>query len=67
MGEKVGSTNNVFEKLCSSENTIFYSASTNTAIVIKSCMLKNRKCVKIVGCFGTWQKGVFVCFSQALM
>ena len=40
MGEKVGFTNCVFEKLCSSENTNLIVFSGNTALAIKKCMLK---------------------------
>ena len=35
MGEKLGFTNCVFEKLCSSESTIFIVFSANTAVAIK--------------------------------
>ena len=40
MGEEVGVTNCVFEKVCLSENTIVIVFSANTAVAIKSCMLK---------------------------
>ena len=52
MGEKVGFTNCVFEKLCSSENTIFIVLSANTAVPIKSCILeKSRKFMRNSGLF----------------
>ena len=49
MGEKVGFTNCVFEKLCSSENTIFIAFSENTAVAIIKLYVE--KLMKIVGCF----------------
>ena len=55
-------TNCVFEKLCFSENTMFIVFSANTAAAIKK-MYVDKKLWKIVGCFRTWQKGVFVFFS----
>ena len=64
MGEKVGFTNSVFEKLCFSENTIFIVFSENTAIAIQTLYVNKRteNWWKIVGCFWTWQKGVFCLF-----
>ena len=54
MGEKVGFTNCVFEKLCSSENTIFIVFRQNTAVAIKKLYVEeNRKLMKIVACFRT--------------
>ena len=44
MGEKVGFTNCVFEKLCSSENTFFIVFSACTAVAEKGGMLKKQKC-----------------------
>ena len=39
MGEKLGFTNYVFEKLCSSENTIFYSVFREAQqLQYKHCM-----------------------------
>ena len=60
MGEKVGFTNCVFEKLCSSENTIFIVFSANTAVAIKKPVCwKTESLWKTVCCFWTWQNGVF--------
>ena len=42
-GWKSGFTNCVSEKQCSSENTILYCFQQNTAVAIKSCMLKKQK------------------------
>ena len=75
MGEKVGFTNCVFEKLCVCVflfwKHCFYSvfrehSSCNTNTV---CKQKPENWWKIVGCFWTWQKGVFCffVFFQALM
>ena len=52
-----------FEKLCFLK-TLFYSVfgKTQQLQYKKGCMLKNRKFMKIVGCFWTWQEGVFDCF-----
>ena len=51
MGEKVGFTNCVFEKVCFSENTIFIVfPAKHSFSKTKNCMLKkNRKFMKIVG------------------
>ena len=65
MGEKVGFTNCVFEKLCFTENTIVIVLSAKHSFSkAKTICWKNRKFIwKIVGCFWTWQNGVFwVCF-----
>ena len=60
MGEKVGFTNCVFEKLCFfSENTIFIVFSASPAFKNQNCMMKNRKFMKNSGLFWTWQKDVF--------
>ena len=60
MGEKVGFTNCVFEKLCFSENTIFIVLSEkHRSCIIKTLCWKSRKFKKIVGCFRTWQKVFF--------
>ena len=64
MGEKVGFTNCVFEKLCFfSENTIFIvfsekhsSCNTNTV-----CKQKTENWWKIVGFSWTWQRSDFYC------
>ena len=66
MGEKVGFTNCVFEKLCFFFwKHYFYSAFSKTQLFkSKNGMLKQKqKLWKIVGCFWTWQNGAFgVCF-----
>ena len=64
MGEKVGFTNCVFEKLCFTENTAKYSFSK-----AKNGMLKTTENLwKIVGCFWTWHNGVLgVCFFEVLV
>ena len=70
MGEKVGFTNSVFEKLCFfSENTIFIVFSANTAFQKQNCMLKkNRKFMKNSGLFLSMAKWCFwVCFFEVLM
>ena len=57
MGEKVGFTNCVFEKLCFPENTIFIVFSAKHSFSkTKTVCGKNRKFMKIVGCFehGKW-------------
>ena len=66
MGEKVGFTNCVFEKLCLfSENTIFIvfsekhsSCNTNTV-----CKQRQKIEMKNRGLFWAWQKGVFLFVS----
>ena len=65
MVEKVGFTSCVFEKLCFTENTSFivFSAKHSFSKGKMVCWKKNRNLWKIVGCFWTWQNGVFgVCF-----
>ena len=64
MGEKVGFTNCVFEKLCFFFwKHYFYSVfSKAQQLQIKNVCWKTEKLWKIVGCFWTWHKGVFVCF-----
>ena len=51
MSEKVGFTNCVFEKLCFLK-----------ALFFTVCKQKTETWWKIVGCFWTWQKGVFCLF-----
>ena len=46
MGEKVGFTNCVIEKLCSSENTIFIVLSAKHSSCNKKRYVKNSKCMK---------------------
>ena len=60
MVEKVSFTNCVFEKLCFLK-THFYSVFSKTQLFKnKNCMLKKTENLwKIVGCFWTWQNGVF--------
>ena len=43
MGEKVGFTNCVFEKLSSSENTIFIAFSKNAAVAIIKLYVEKKK------------------------
>ena len=65
MGEKVGFTNCVFEKLCFfSENTIFISVFSKAQLFkSKNCMLKkNRKFMKNSGLFLKHGKMVFFGF-----
>ena len=64
MVEKVGFTNCVFEKLCFPENTIFIVFSAKHSFSkTKTVCWKTVNLWKIVGCFWTWQNGVFwVCF-----
>ena len=65
MGEKVGFTNCVFQRLCFSWKHYFYSVFSKTQLFKnKNCMLKKTENIwKIVGCFWTWKNGVFwVCF-----
>ena len=65
MVENVGFTNCVFEKLCFPENTIFMVFSAKHSFQKQKLYVeKNRNLWKIVGCFWTWQNGVFlgVCF-----
>ena len=68
MGEKVGFTDCVFEKLCFSEITIFIvfsekhsSYNTNTVCQKKENLWKNN------GLFLNMAKGCFCFFSQVLM
>ena len=60
MGQKVGFTNCVFEKLCFL-NTLFYSVFSRTQLFKnKNCMLKkNRKFMKNCGLFLSMANGVF--------
>ena len=62
--KKVGFTNCVLEKLCFPENTIFIVFSANTAFQKQKLYVeKTENLWKTVGCFWTWQNGVFwVCF-----
>ena len=60
--KKVGFTNCVLEKLCSSENTMFIVFSANTAVATKSCMLKNRQFMKNSGLFLNMAKRCFCLF-----
>ena len=57
MGEKVGFTNCVFEKLCFPENTIFivFSAKHSISKTKTVCWKKTENLWQIVGCFWTWQ------------
>ena len=68
MVEKVGFSNCVFEKLCFPENTIFivFSAKHSFSKTKTACWKKTENLWKIVGCFWTWQNGVFfgVCFLR---
>ena len=67
MGEKVGFTNCVFEKL-SSENTIFIVFSENTAVAIQKLYVnKNRQFMRNGGLFLNMTKRCFCVFLQALM
>ena len=43
IGEKVGFTNCVFEKLCSSENTILKCFQQNTAVATKKLHVEKQK------------------------
>ena len=63
MGEKVGFTNCVFEKVCFSENTIFivFSAKHSFSKTKIVWWKKTENLWKIVGCFWTW-KIVFLVF-----
>ena len=65
MVEKVGFTNCVFEKLCFAENTIciVFSAKHSFSKTKTVCWQKTENLWKIVGCFWTWQNGVFWFFS----
>ena len=70
MGEKVGFTNCVFEKLCFAENTIFIVFAEKTQLFRKKlCMLnKNRKSMKNSGLFLNMEKWCFLgFFFEALM
>ena len=63
MGEKVGFTNCVFEKLCSSENTIFIVLSAKHSSCNKKAVFwRKQRIYEIVGCFWACQKGVFCLF-----
>ena len=66
MVEKVGFTNCVFEKLCFPENIIFIVFSAKHSFSkTKTVCWKTENLWKIVGCFWTWQNGVFwVCFLR---
>ena len=68
MGEKVGFTNCVFEKLCFffSENTIFIVFSENTAFQKQKWYVeKNKKFMKNSGLFLNMAKWCFwVCFLR---
>ena len=72
MGEKVGFTNCVFEKLCSSENNKCIVVSAEHSSCNKKLYLeKTENLWKIVGWFWTWQKGVlfvfrFLCYCGLL-
>ena len=60
MGEKVGFTNCVFEKLCFSENTIFIVFSAKHSFSkTKTVCWKNRKFMKHSGLFLNIANGVF--------
>ena len=60
VGDKVGFTNCVFEKLCSSENNIFIVFSENTLVAIKKAVCwKNRKLMKKCGVFLNMAKWCF--------
>ena len=60
MVEKVGFTNCVFEKLCFPDNTIFIVFSAKHSFSkTKLYVEKAENLWKIVGCFWTWQNGVF--------
>ena len=60
MGEKVGFTNCVFEKLCFPENTIFIVFQQNTAFQKQKLYVeKNRKFMKNSGLFLNMANGVF--------
>ena len=68
MGEKVGFTNCVFEKLCFTENTIFIVFSKTQLFKSKNGMLKNRKFVKNSGLFLNMAKWCFLgLFFEVLM
>ena len=56
-------TNRVFEKLCSSENTIFIVLSAKHNNCCKKHMLKNRKCMTDRGLFLNMAKRCFVFFE----
>ena len=60
MGEKVGFTNCVFEKLCFPENTIFIVFSAKHSFSkTKTVCGKNRKFMKNSGLFLNMANGVF--------
>ena len=68
MGEKVGFTNCVFEKLCFSENTIFIVFSANPAFQKQNCMMKKAQiCEKLWVVFEHGKKvffwGLFLGFN----
>ena len=56
----------VFLKSCGFRKHHFYSVFSKAQLFkSKNCMLKKRNLWKIVGCFWTWQNGVFwVCFLK---
>ena len=63
MGEKVGFTNCVFEKLCFAENTIVIVFSENTAFQKQNMYVKqNRKFMKNSGLFLNMAKWCFLGF-----
>ena len=60
-------TNCVFESsalLKALYSTVF---SASTAFAVKNACWQKQKFMKIVGCFWTWQKGVFVCFEGLMV
>ena len=59
MVEKVGITDCVFGKLYFAGNTIYIVFSARHSNCRKICW-KNRKFMKIVSCFWTWQEGVLL-------
>ena len=68
MGEKTFFTNCVFEKLCSSENTMFIEFSAkHSSCTKKDVCWKTRKFMKNSELFLNMAKGVFVVFFEVLM
>ena len=72
MGEKVGFTNCVFERLCFffffwKHYFIVFSAKHSFSKAKIACWKKTENLWKIVGCFWTWQNGVFGFVFEALM
>ena len=63
LGEKVGFTNCVFEKLCSSENTILVFSARHSSCN-KNGMLKSRSFMNNSGFFLNMAKRCFVFFVQ---